>query len=537
MSYPLIATVYNQTNLIGNTTVLSQDQLNIEHNALDFFNIGTNTDFSLAIQTGYKVEIRIVEGGLTVATYYAGEYNEINNAFGPSNSTLASLKFVVDTDAANPVVATVYNQINLQGTSTPLYLSNLNKFFTNTVFSIGSGVDESHPFSMVVNPNFKIDLYFDGTSLQNIVESFERGTYNNISNSYSGPGYMVNFQNLRVSPSIYTPPLNSYKRSKLNLFSPNNALHFQINQKTSSTQIDFPTDLVFADNSRNISDVLDYLQRIVTVESDIDALEVRTSVIEADIDLLEGRASVNEADIDLLEDRASVNEADLGVLKTRADSNAARLLVDDSELSALEAYVDALEGRASVNEADIDALEGRASVNEADIDVLEVRADSNAARLLVDKSELSALEGYVDALEGRASVNEADIDALEGRASVNEADLGVLKTRADSNAARLLVDSSELSALEGYVDALEGRASVTEVDIVTLENSFTVYEADVVDVKETLYAISDGNIESMLSSLHQIQDSFTNNTNMAEDMVELNVRLTELESVLQELTE
>jgi len=40
-----------------------------------------------------------------------------------------------------------------------------------------------------------------------------------------------------------------------------------------------------------------------------------------------------------------------------------------------------------------------------------------------------------------------------------------------------------------------------------------------------------------LSSLHQIQDSFTNNTNMAEDMVELNVRLTELESVLQELTE
>jgi len=126
---------------------------------------------------------------------------------------------------------------------------------------------------------------------------------------------------------------------------------------------------------------------------------------------------------------------------------------------------------------------------------------------------------------------------LEWRASVNEADIAVLESRADSNAARLSVDDSELSALEGYVDALEGRMSTAEVDIVDLENSFTVYEADVVDIKGTLYAISDGSIESMLSSLQEITESFANNTNMAEDMSELNVRLAELESVIQELTE
>jgi chromosome segregation ATPase len=130
-----------------------------------------------------------------------------------------------------------------------------------------------------------------------------------------------------------------------------------------------------------------------------------------------------------------------------------------------------------------------------------------------------------------------NIDSLESRASVNEADLVVLKNRADSNASRLIVNDSELSALEAYVDSLEGRMSTAEVNIVDLENSFTVYEADVVDIKGTLYAISDGNIESMLSSLQEIKDSFESNTNIAEDMAELNSRLTELISVVQELTE
>jgi predicted nucleic acid-binding Zn-ribbon protein len=340
--------------------------------------------------------------------------------------------------------------------------------------------------------------------------------------------------------TVSVPSLPGWKRSKLNLYDfATKSLHFHIDQATSSTQFNFPTNLNFVDDSSNesILDVIDHLERVESVESDIDLLEGRASVNEADIDLLEGRVSVTEDDIDALEGRASVNEADLVVLKNRADSNASRLQVDDSELSALEAYVDALEGRVSVAEDDIDLLEGRASVNEADLVVLKNRADSNASRLQVDDSELSALEAYVDALEGRMSVAEDDIDLLEGRASINEADLVVLDARTDSNASRLQVDDSELTAIEGYVDALEGRMSTAEADIVDLENSFTVYEADVVEIKGTLYAITDGNIESMLSSLQQITDSFASETNATEDLVELNERLTELISVVQELTE
>jgi hypothetical protein len=41
----------------------------------------------------------------------------------------------------------------------------------------------------------------------------------------------------------------------------------------------------------------------------------------------------------------------------------------------------------------------------------------------------------------------------------------------------------------------------------------------------------------MLSSLQEITDSFASETNAAEDLVELNERLTELISVVQELTE
>jgi chromosome segregation ATPase len=427
-------------------------------------------------------------------------------------------------------VATLYENPNFSGTQNIFDTNDLNSLKSVTSYAI----TDINPVSLVIEPGYFVEFLDENNA---VAQSYPAGSYNSITNT----GFVwTSFRFVTSLTPVVPSVLPSWKRSKLNLYDlVTDSLHLEINQATSSTQFDFPTNLTFADadNTRNISDVLDYLERVVSVESDIDALEGRASVNEADIDLLEGRASVNEADVDSLETRASVNEADLVALDSRSDSNASRLLVDDSEFSALEAYVDALEGRASVNEADINLLEARASVNEADLVVLDSRSDSNASRLLVDDSELSALEAYVDALEGRASVNEADIDSLESRASVNEADIDALESRADSNAARLSVDDSELSALEAYVDALETRMSTAEVDIVDLENSFTVYEADVVDIKGTLYAISDGNIESMLSSLQGIKESFESNANMAEDMVELNARLTELVSVVQELTE
>jgi hypothetical protein len=492
-----------------------------------------NTTTYITILPSYFLTVNLPELGLKL-TYNEGSY---------TNMDFTSLTGFNVTTSTPPVIATIYSSTNLQGESFTITTDNLNDWYDKSFFKITSN------FSATISEGYKLT-----TGLIQIPEndsSSEREVYNYSTNS--GILNSINYTILKTEGEIqtYEPisyiqisaytqnvSLPSWKRSKLNLYdTATKSLHFHIDQNTSSTQFNFPTNLNFVDQSRNISDVIDYLERVVSIETDVDLLQGRTSVIETDINLLEDRASVNENDIDALESRASVIDVDLVVLKNRADSNASRLQVDDSELSALDAYVDALEGRVSVAEEDIETLEGRASVIETDLLVLKNRADSNASRLQVDDSELSALEAYVDILEGRMSVAEDDIDLLEGRASVNEADLSVLDSRTDSNASRLQVDDSELSALEGYVDALEGRMSTAEADIVSLENSFDVYEADVVDIKGTLYAITDGNIESMLSSLQEITDSFASETNAAEDLVELNERLTELISVVQELTE
>jgi hypothetical protein len=119
---------------------------------------------------------------------------------------------------------------------------------------------------------------------------------------------------------------------------------------------------------------------------------------------------------------------------------------------------------------------------------------------------------------------------------VIESDLVGLDSRADSNAARLLEDDALLDSIESRIVVVDTRTTDSEASIVSLDNHFDGYESSVEEVKGALYAITDGSLESTLSSLQQIRDEFEADYS-AEDMVELQERLAYLESVVTELTE
>jgi hypothetical protein len=350
-------TIATLTNSQGTTILISEQDLNVQ---LPFYNIASmNEDsslyeFTITLFPGYAVRIN---NGFNYS--YLNEILPINTPVAPDIPPFTLINHFV----ISKVVAHIRDDFNSTWHCITSDLLGSNLTLTDII-----GVGLSLPFNapdIFVEPGYQLVISGDiGSST-----TYVSGNYNDITLP----------ANALFTASVATAPSSvSWKRSKINLYDfDTKSLHFHIDVTTSTTQFDFPTNLNFTDGTTNILDVIDYLERVVNVEADIDLLEGRTSVNEAEVDLLEGRMSTAEDDIDALEGRTSINEADLLVLMNRANSNASRLQVDDSELSALEAYVDALEGRMSVTEDDIELLEGRTSVNEFDIEALNVRTDGN----------------------------------------------------------------------------------------------------------------------------------------------------------------
>jgi hypothetical protein len=316
------------------------------------------------------------------------------------------------------------------------------------------------------------------------------------------------------------------KSSKINLWNTSGTKQFQIAQTETSSLFSFNTNNL---NLKNIStnqtvlDALGYLRYMDSIDSNIDTLETRVNMIETDIDF-EQAVMENESDINILELRSSMIEIDINAFSTKfemttLESRDSKIETDlamlDSQYSMIESDINTLDFKAF----NIDNLKFRTTIGETDIDDLEHRA--------------SVVETDINILQSQTSVVELDIELLKSKIEIEFTEL---RSRIDSNISILFIDKSEWSILESNIYALENQASLIRTDIVDLENDFTLHESDVVDIKETLYALSDGNVESMLSSLHGIADSFESNTNMAEDLINLKGRLTGLISVVQVLT-
>ena len=339
-------------------------------------------------------------------------------------------------------------------------------------------------------------------------------------------------------------PSSQFRRSKINLFDASSGVqHFMIDQAEDSTLMEFPTVLNFRDafgGNREVLDVIDHLLRVDgNVESRIGDLQSQNTAIEGSVASLAARADSIDTSLSLLDSRADIIENEVSALEERADSNLARLGVNDADMDSVEGRISAVDERTDVNEADVVALDSRTSAIENEVNVvLENRADSNLARLGVNDADLDAVEGRISAVDSRTDDNEADVAALDSRASAIENEVNVvLETRADSNLARLGVNDADMDAVEGRISSVDSRTDDNEADIIELQNSFTNHEAYVEDIKDVLFAITDGNLESNLSSLQEITAALDNNTNSEADLAELHQRLSDLYSVIEQLTE
>jgi predicted nucleic acid-binding Zn-ribbon protein len=337
----------------------------------------------------------------------------------------------------------------------------------------------------------------------------------------------------------FTVKVNLLKSVYINLIDRTNTREFAFVQDAGPTYFILPTTANFRDYEKSfiISDVLDYFERVDILESHIQLATNDRNIIDAHQSSVEHFIASNESDIQQLENRLDTAESDLQVWGLRAVSNVSRLVHDETVWSGIELYMDTLETEYSSLETNLLVVEGRISIQELDIDQLFSRADSNASRITLDQVEWSGLETRLTVLDSRQTNLESELERFSSHLEIQvENSITSMSQRLDEDQSLLQQFSNHLESIESDIDTLQSRASLTEADLGYLDNTFTGHESTLNSTKQTLYAISDGNLESMLSSLQQIQTEFTESVQV-ENMVELRERLSELDSVLKELLE
>ena len=304
-------------------------------------------------------------------------------------------------------------------------------------------------------------------------------------------------------------------------------------------KFEFPTTVNFRDYERQIYlyDIMNYFERVDILESDIDILETQRTGIESSIEsLTSNRFNVIDTNLSILESRADDIDSRNFVLDERSDSILNRLVQNDTDLDQVETRISIVDSRTDTNETQISYLKNvRITEIESDINVLYERADSNLNRITNDDIELDVIETRISAVDSRTTESETNVSLLDVPFDQNESDIQILESRRISNVSRLEQDDISLDIIENRVSIVDSRTDTNETNIVELQNSFTLYESDVESVKGALFAITDGNLESTLSSLQQITAEFSTN-HTTEDLVELQKRLASLQSIVEILT-
>jgi hypothetical protein len=316
---------------------------------------------------------------------------------------------------------------------------------------------------------------------------------------------------------------------------------FVISQDIGPTHFEAPDQVNFRDYERNfiIHDVLDYFDRVDQLEEDITAFETRTDGIESQLSELNIRADEHTENIQTLYSRLDDIDSDNILLDNRHLSDLARLELDTEQLTQLESQIDQFTNRMSLiesGESGIDQLEQNMNRIESDIHVSQDRADSNALRLEETADVLETIESRINVYQGRITHDEQSILDFSERLSAIESEIIIFENRTESNLTRLNTNDIWFDGIESNIDHVESRTTDSETHITTLDIYVDGYDSTIEEVKGALYAITDGNLESTLSSLQQIRDEFEADYS-AEDMVELQERLSYLESVLTELTQ
>jgi hypothetical protein len=332
--------------------------------------------------------------------------------------------------------------------------------------------------------------------------------------------------------------ISRLKRSRINLYDEEtSAKHFVWSQGLNSTLAEFPGLVTFYEPKRNIliDDVIGRLQRyqmtadstsyfyyeIANYENRIDALSLNLDDRDFGIQLLENREHEIETELSMID----LEQQDI---QNKTISFASYFESIENEIDLVYSYTDRIEDRIQVSE-------NRSSLLEKII----VETESNTSQVethIIDTGlELLKLEGEIDILESRFSQTESDVDILESRESVMDTDILQLNSTIGSLAQHVDVFNAEMNSIETRISNIDISQSRVGRNLSLLEMEMNTNDSAIEDIKSVLFAMADGNLTTHLSTLQDITEQFNNTVNGEEDLVEMQERISILESIIIQL--
>ena len=333
--------------------------------------------------------------------------------------------------------------------------------------------------------------------------------------------------------------ISKLKRSQINLYDvETDTQHMLWTQTLNSTLGDFPGLVTFYETRRNIliDDVIGRLRRYKVSEISINNVSYDSSNRAQRLDAFSSTLDRHEFDILLLDAREDSIETGLKNIDLEQQAIQGETDSFESYLENIETQISQVDSRTDVIETRIQVSENRSSL----LETIIVEIDSNTSRLegrIIDSNlELVAIEQEIDTLESRYSQAELDIDVLESRQSAVDTQLNQLNSTTDSLVHRIETFDTEVNRVEHRISNTDELQNSVEHHLSSLKTEMDTNDFIIEDIKSTILAIVDGNLPTHLSTLQDITEQFNNTVNGEEDLLELQERVSFLESILLELT-
>ena len=245
--------------------------------------------------------------------------------------------------------------------------------------------------------------------------------------------------------------------------------------------------------------------RLTTLETEMDAVELRATDLEAKDVAHTNRLNGLDSDQLVQNGRLNVAEADIVALETKQGSALLQTVATNisDAINELHAEID-------VEVGDLTALEGRVTTAEGEIDTLQSEMDAVEDRATSLETRMTTEEGHVDVLQGQMGTQVLTTTASTVTAAVNE-----LHAQTDVDEGRISTLEGEMDAVEGRATSLESRATATEAKDIEQDGRLTVNEADI-DALETKVGSStetlDTTAQTLVGAINEVHGETDTNT-------------------------
>ena len=257
--------------------------------------------------------------------------------------------------------------------------------------------------------------------------------------------------------------------------------------------LDSLTEIVsaFQDADSDLQGVIDANGgRLTTLESEMDAVELRATDLEAKDVAHTNRLNGLDSDQIVQNGRLATNESHISALQTKQGSaTLATVATNVSDaINELHAEID-------VEVGELTNLENRVTTAEGEIDTLQSEMDAVEGRATSLEGRMTTEEGHVDTLQSQMGTSTLATVATDVTTAVNE-----LHTQADSNTSRVGALETSMGTAQGDIDALEVRATDLETEQGLQAGRLTVNEGDI-DALEAKVGSSSESLETTAQTL------------------------------------